>query len=703
MHILQLLPSLEVGGVERGVVDLAKGLIARGHRVSVVSSGGSLVDPLGRLGASHYELPVHRKSPWTMWTCLAPLKRLIDIHGIDLVHARSRVPAWIGLFAARQTQRPFVTTAHGFYKPHLASHVMVLGRLVIVPSEGLGRYLCEHFGISPRRIRVIPRGVDLDEFSFQPSNPRSGPWRIGLIGRFSPLKGQAVAMRACRILVREGFDVRLCLAGDAAASRIRRWLEALAQELGIYERIEWLGFQKNVASLIASMDMLVVPSTYPESFGRGVIEAQAVGRPVVASKIGALEEVVENDKSGLLVSPNDPAALANALKRFIQDEALRKQCVETGRRHVEQRWNLNQMVDRTIRVYEECLSQPRILVWKLSALGDVVLSVPSLRAIRNKYRNAHISLAVGRSAYEIVARCPYVNDIVIFDPKKKGRGLILQWRFARRLAAGAYDLSIDLQNTRTTHLLSWLAGIPVRVGYYRKCGWCLNHPVRLPKVAMAPIAHQHHLLREYGIPADGETLEIWPSALDHQRAEELLGAASHPLVGIHPGGSRRWKTKRWDLERWIRLTDILVRKGVKVVVVGGPEEKELGECFRRSVSPEPLILLGQTNLIELACLIQRCDVFLAHDSASLHLAAAVGTTTVALFGPTDPRRHVPPTLIGQVIKKDLFCSPCYSPRCRIFTHACMKRISVEEVLAAVLGFLAEVDNETGDRRHETRD
>ena len=124
-----------------------------------------------------------------------------------------------------------------------------------------------------------------------------------------------------------------------------------------------------------------------------------------------------------------------------------------------------------------------------------------------------------------------------------------------------------------------------------------------------------------------------------------------------------------------------------MVVTGAPDEQELGDQLLSLTPSAPLVLIGQTTLMELACLIKRCAVFVSHDSAPLHLAAAVGTPTVALFGPTDPRRHLPPTFRGQVIKKDVFCSPCYSPTCRTITHACMKRISVEEVLQSVLELL----------------
>jgi lipopolysaccharide heptosyltransferase II len=696
MHVLQLLPALEVGGVERGVLDLAKGLIARGHRVSVVSAGGPLVDWLTALGAAHYELPVHKKSLAAMWACVPALAQLIHTNGVDLVHARSRVPAWIGFLASRRAQRPFVTTAHGFYAPHPGSRVMARGRLVIAPSASLGAYLIERFKLPKERLRVIPRGVDLEEFAFQPpSAAHQGPWRIGLFGRLSGIKGHDVALRAAAALRRKGLAVTVCIAGAAEDSPGRRRLSPLIRSLQLDDAVAWVGMRQDMQALIASVDLVVVPSTYPESFGRVVVEAQAVGRPVVASRAGALAELVDDGRSGLLVPPNDPEALAQALTRFITDEALRARCVEVGRQDVEAKWTVQQMVERTLAVYEECLTRPRILIWKLSALGDVILSTPSLRAIRRHFPHAHIALAVGRKAYEVVARCPYLDEYLIYDGKGKDRGVWGQLKWIRRLRRGAFDLSIDFQNSRRTHLMAWAAGIPVRVGYRRKYGWLLNRGVRLPRVVLGPIAHQQHLLRQAGFSTDGEALEVWPSSLDEQAAERLLPAATavdnRQLVGLHPGGSGRWKTKRWDLERWAHLCDALSQRNLRVVITGGADERALGEALQRLTTSTPHIVIGQTNIMELACLIKRYDVFVAHDSSPLHLAAAVGTPAVALFGPTDPARHLAPTFTGQILKKDVFCSPCYSTRCRTITHACMKRIAVEEVLSAVLGLLADAE------------
>ena len=334
---------------------------------------------------------------------------------------------------------------------------MVWGRLVIAPSDALGRYLVERFGLPKERLRIVPRGVDLEEFAFQPpaeATPQGRPWRIGLIGRLSRVKGHEIALRACHQLQQQGASFTLCIVGDQPNTSERRALETLAQSLGLQEAVEWCGVRREIPSLIASMDLLIVPSLYPESFGRSVIEAQAVGRPVIASRIGAMADLIDDGTTGLLVPPGDPAALAQAMIRMMHDPALRARCVTAARARVEAEGGLDRMVERTLQVYDECLTKPRVLIWKLSALGDVVLATPSLRAIRRHFPRGHLTLVVGRAAYQVVARCPYADDILIYDPRRKDRGLRRRLAFLRRLRRGGFDYSIDLQNSRQTHVMA---------------------------------------------------------------------------------------------------------------------------------------------------------------------------------------------------------------------------------------------------------
>lgn len=514
-------------------------------------------------------------------------------------------------------------------------------------------------------------------------------WRFGVIGRITGIKGHEVAIRALHQLVSQRLPVILSVIGDAPPHKpqLRQQLLALAQTLGVDSAMEWLGTRRDIPECLASLDGVIVSSTYPESFGRSIVEAQAVGVPVIASRLGGFAELIDDGQTGWLVPPGDAAALANAIRRVMEDEAGRRRVVQHARERVERDFPIERMVERTLAVYQECVTKPRVAVWKLSALGDVILITPSLRAIRRRFPESPITLIVGRPVYDAVARCPYVNEVMVYDPARKDRTLIGRITLVRRLKRAGFDLSIDLQNSRLTHLLAWLAGIPVRIGYRRRWGWLLNRAVPLPNGPMPPVGHQHYLLRQADVSPDGEALELWPSEHDEQRIAQLLQSASvgagQPLVGLHVGGSRRWKTKRWDVSRWAALCDRLAARGLQVVVTGSAADQPLTEQLLRLTRTQPIVAVGKTRLMELACLIRRCRVFVTIDSAPLHVAAAMKTPTIALFGPTDPARHAPVSPAVRVIKKPLPCSPCYSTWCRTITHACMNRIQADEVATVI--------------------
>ena len=152
MRILQILPELRVGGVETGTVDFAKYLQQQNHYNIVVSQGGALVEELDRAGVKHYKLPVHKKSLWTIWRCIKILRKIILEEKIDIVHARSRVPAWIAFFACRGTDAQFITTCHGYYRQSFSSRVMAWAKLVVVPSEIIGRHMIDDFKVPAENI-----------------------------------------------------------------------------------------------------------------------------------------------------------------------------------------------------------------------------------------------------------------------------------------------------------------------------------------------------------------------------------------------------------------------------------------------------------------------------------------------------------------------------------------------------------------------
>lgn len=690
MNILQILPELNVGGVETGTLDLAKHLVSLGHKAVVVSAGGSLVKELEEAKVKHYLLPVHKKSLFSMIKAVAPLVDIIKKEEIDIVHARSRVPAWIAYFACRKAQVIFITTCHGYYKKHFFSYVMGWGKRVIVLSNIIARHMIEDFAVPHERIRLIPRSVDPDKFNYiSPDKKRGRDFNIGIIGRITPIKGHLIFIKAMAKVAREVPYLKIWIVGDAPQSRqaYKEQIQVLVRRLGLDHCTEFLGVQKNIPEILSHLDLLVLATTTHEAFGRVVIEAQAAGVPVVATKVGGVVDIIEDNKNGILVPPSDPQSMAFAAIKIYKDLALAASFAQAALEKVKEKYNIRLMVDETLKVYEESLNNFSLLIIKLSSLGDVILSTPAIREIRKRFPHHKISFLVGEDAKDILLKCPYIDELLVADIKNRDKGIRGMLGIARILRKKNFDLVIDLQNNRLSHMLSFLSLSPNRYGYdNKKLGFLLNYRLKEDKLRIGPVDHQFRVLKLLGIDLMDRSLQMWPSKSDDEYIENLLNSQwlsdEQKIIGINIGASKRWVTKCWPKEHMVRLCDELGLKNMRVVITGREADSAEANMIAGSVRNTKIInACGKTNANQLAALIKRCAVYISADSFPLHIAAAVDTPVVALFGPTDPLRHMPAAKEYLLIRKELLCSPCYKTKC---THKkCMNAITAEEVIQAV--------------------
>ena len=370
--VLQVLPRLETGGVERGTLDITAALIAAGRRAIVVSAGGSMVQAIKRAGGIHITLPVDSKNPLTMSRNTTALTNIITHYNAGLVHARSRAPAWSARFAAERAGVPFITTFHGTYNfnnpiKKTYNAIMTKGDRVIAISDFIGRHLTEVYDVPAERIRVIPRGVDLNFF-----NPKSvsaermiqlsRAWRLPdaspiviLPGRLTRWKGQSVLIEAAQRLARP--EIRVLLIGDdQGRSSYRDELEAQIGRIGAESIIHLTGPCDDMAAAYMLADVVVSASTDPEAFGRVTAEAHAMGRPVIASDHGGSRETVIAGETGWLVPPGDADALARTLEialAITSDE--RESIAKRATAHIQRNFSKAQMNAATLAVYEELL------------------------------------------------------------------------------------------------------------------------------------------------------------------------------------------------------------------------------------------------------------------------------------------------------------------------------------------------------------
>ena len=374
--ILQVIPALgSGGGVERGTVEIAEAIADAGGRALVVSVGGAQVHEIARAGGEHIELPLHSKNPVVIYKNILRLAALIERENVDLIHVRSRAPAWSALYAAKRTKRPLVTTFHGTYNARsfikrAYNSVMTKGERVIAISAFIAEHVHRFYGVPASRLRIIHRGVDL--YRFNPAKVSAervvqlaNEWRltegypvIMLPGRLTRWKGQTVFIEAVAKLERR--DIRcLIVGGDQGRQDYRRELEAMVEKQNLGEIVRIVDHCADMPAAYMLSDAVVSASTDPEAFGRVMIEAQALGRPVIASDHGGARETVLPDKTGWLVPPGDVDALSAALSKVLAlDGAARGRLSDAAITNVAENFSKQKMCAKTLEVYNEVLQPP---------------------------------------------------------------------------------------------------------------------------------------------------------------------------------------------------------------------------------------------------------------------------------------------------------------------------------------------------------
>lgn len=373
--ILQTLPALGTGGIERGTIEMAEALIRSGARAIVASSGGAGVHQLNRMGALHTDVPLKRKSPLAILRNARALERLIQEHNVTLVHARSRAPAWAAYLACKRTGVPLVTTWHGVHKETWPGKkrynaVLAKGVRVIAISAFIAQRLATQYRVGPDRLRLIPRGADVERFSpehvsgqriqamAEAWNLPHGPRVILLPGRLTRWKGQLLIVEALAKLERLSSEPWICvLVGPAnPKDAYVKAIQAMAFSLGLGDKLRFAGNCADMPAAYALADIVVVPSLRPEPFGCVTVEAQAMGRPVIMAAHGAAMETLIPGETGLLVPPGDAGALAQALADVLAAPAdSLAYLAERARGHVLAHFTTQRMQHDTLGVYDELL------------------------------------------------------------------------------------------------------------------------------------------------------------------------------------------------------------------------------------------------------------------------------------------------------------------------------------------------------------
>jgi lipopolysaccharide heptosyltransferase II len=346
-----------------------------------------------------------------------------------------------------------------------------------------------------------------------------------------------------------------------------------------------------------------------------------------------------------------------------------------------------------------------ILIIKPCCLGDVLMATPVIAALRQAFPRARIDFAVGGWSRAMVENNPHLDGLV--DCGRVGSGGRYSWReyldLVRRIRAGRYEACFVLDRSPLITLLPYLGGVPQRVGLdSRGRGFSLTLGV-----PVVDLKHEAELyldtVRAVGIEvneprAETFALEFYPTDEDRRHVAEMLRAVPQaPLVIIHPAGGSNpgmsLSAKRWPPQRFAALADRLIEeRGAQVFLVGGPDDGPIAAAIKEAMRQEPWDLTGQLTFGQLGALLERCDLFIGHDTGAMHLAVAVGIPVVAIFGPSDPHIYGPYTENSVTLWHDVGCNPCllhgrWNTACRRFR--CIEAVTVEEVWQATASLLID--------------
>lgn len=365
MKVMQLLPELNSGGVERGTLEIARALVAEGHESLVVSNGGRLVAQLEAEGSTHLTLAIHKKALSSLWQ-IRPLRQLIEHHQPDIVHVRSRVPAWLTHFALKgipAARRPhLISTVHGFYSINRYSQIMTQAEKVIAVSDSVVKYITDNYKNCPAQDIVrIYRGIDPVAFphSYQPSAQwlnqtfkdfpeLENKFLLCLPGRITRLKGHETLIGLVEKLQQQYPNLHAVVVGGADPKKAAylKEMQDTIQGKGLTDKITFVGHRSDIREWLAFSDVVLSLSNQAETFGRTALEALSVGTPVIGWNRGGVAEILSQLYPQGLIAVDNHAALFNAVKKHL-DEPQQVKPVTT--------FSLKEMCDQTLHLYKQVL------------------------------------------------------------------------------------------------------------------------------------------------------------------------------------------------------------------------------------------------------------------------------------------------------------------------------------------------------------
>ncbi len=539
-------------------------------------------------------------------------------------------------------------------------------------------------GIPEQRITTIHSGVDVlkNRDAVVPSGFRE-QWKIchdgvivGTVAAFVGHKDYPTLIKAAAIVVKTNPKVYFMAVGDGV---LQPKMQTLAADLGISDHFIFCGFQTRVGDFLKAFDIYVMASKL-EGLGTSVLDALALGLPVIGTRAGGIPEMIEDGKNGLLVDKKNPGQLASAILRMVGDTALMKSLGKNAAASVKL-FSIENTIGKNIELYHRLInaSIKRILFIQTAFIGDVILSTPLPRALKTAFPKSEIDVLVIPQTAIIYRNNPDISRIYAFDKRNHMKRIPAFIRLILSLRRQRYDVAISVHVSFTSSLIMCMSGIKMRVGYPRQ----KLANVKPEFIKGLPVVKRSlQLMKAFSDKSFEHQTLLYPGPEEIAKVERFIAEyhlESVKLVAIAPGSV--WETKKWPADYYSRLIELITENGYKCVMIGGKEDRSLCDTIIAGSGTDSVNAAGCFSLLESAVLIQKCRLIICNDSSPLHLANAMKTPVLAFFGPTVRRfGFFPYQSFDRVLEIDLGCRPCGKHghnKCPLGHFECMLSITPE--------------------------
>lgn len=644
--ILQIVPALNTGGVEQGTVSLAKALKHKGYRSLVASAGGAMVPFIEKDHVTHYTLPLATKNPINIIRNIWVLKKLIEKEKVDLVHVRSRAPAWSTFFACYMTGTPLVTTFHATYNinfpfKRLYNSIMVRGDAIIAISRYIKKHIMVNYKnyINSKEPYLIERGINMDYYNPDAvtkdrTDKLIKEWKVKkdkpiflMPARLTRWKGQNTVLKALKLFKDKGHDFTCIFVGsDQGRHGYKQELIAMTKAFELDKNVMFADHCADMAAAYSICDYVIHASTDPEGFGRIIAEGQAMRRLVIATNLGAPAEIIDHGENGLLHAPGNFMDLCSVLEfAFNLGPKKREELIERAYQKAHELYSDQRMFQKTIDIYEALLRTPKkVLVIKHGALGDIIKALGAFQVIRKLFPKAELTLLT-TTPYQKLCSDFEVFDHFILD--KRSKDPTEYWELMKQLGLEEFDLIIDLQNSNRTKWYRYIQqiGAPTRWWYQ----------------SLEEKNAQHIFDGFARLLRLEDASDLAPSVnFQHTMSHPDL-KSNKPYALLIPGSSPVAPQKRWPAFYYGVLAQKFLDQGIQPIIIGGSDEKGLSKDIR-SNCPGVVDLTGQTSLNDIAGLAQKAVITVGNDTGPTYLSAATNTATLVLWSNySNPQIHGP--------------------------------------------------------------